>query len=92
MAKPKHIVTLPKDNDKRIRLRELEAKIQSWKCTGRLWDMEDEHVAETLEERDKLFYEVNSHLTGLSFNDMTDEDWEKIDEKVKDESEQTSGD
>jgi hypothetical protein len=68
------------------KLAELEEKIVSWKNNGRLWDYEDDYVAETLIARDKLFYELNPQLGGLTFNDMRDSDWEAIDKKMEEDS------
>jgi hypothetical protein len=84
MAKQKYIASLD-NNPKKVRLRELEETIHSWwhGTSGRLWDPDDEEVQETLKERDKLFYELNPQLTGLNFHDMTEEDYEEIDRKIK---------
>ena len=88
MAKKKQYVATLDTNPKRKRLTELEEIIHSWwhGSSGKLWDSDDPYVDEILAERDELFYELNPHLTGLSFNDMKDEDWEKIDQIVKEEN------
>ena len=85
MAKNK--AEIAANNDKRVRLREIKEMIQSWMATGRLWDEKDEYVKSILEEHDQLFYEVNPHLTGLSFHDMNDTDWDEIDKKHQEECE-----
>ena len=90
MAKKKkkqHEAVLAQNNDQRVRLREIEEMIQSWMATGRLWDDQDAYVKSILEERDQLFYEINPHLTGLSFHDMNDAQWDEIDRKHQEECE-----
>ena len=87
MAKKKHVYTEPPDAEKRKRLAELELQIVSFKTNGRLWDVEDEQVNNVLKERDDLFYEINTHLSGLSFHDMDDAQYEEIDKAHQEQCE-----
>jgi len=79
------------ENPRRLRLARLEDEIQAMKCSGKLWDHEDPYVQEILDERDSLRYELEPQLGGknsLNFREMSDDDWDKITNEVKDELEE----
>ena len=84
-----HVYSQPEKAPQMARLAEIEETITLWRTSGKLWDYEDENVAAILKERDSLFQEINPHLSGMSFFDMSDEDYEEIDKKAAEEADLT---